>query len=295
MNFCEDYVADPLYLSLWFPRLPTEQDMMARVLSVLGQFPFSVVRPGVNYLAVHPVSWNEPTILERRFNPGVPPEVAVNAAADLPHEDYAYVFETDWDLWTLDAASKQWTLTPRPVRIVAQGDEFDERASEATGHIEIDFGLDTPFLQEQVELDSDRRHECGRTFTSLWTSPTNSRRTRNQWRAVVVRLRGQPGSEADRPPAKGAIKNRRSNFTSGSSLFLSQPGYVCSISAAFHFQLIGCRRLCRRQTGSKNAKRGTGYVVQSNLVTEFHRGRLATMLAADSHFEVRGGSCGRAR
>ncbi len=129
--------------------------MMARVLSALSQFPFSVVRPGINYLAIHPVSWNEPTILERRFNPGVPPEVAVNASADLLHEDYAYVFEADWDLWTLDAASRQWTLAPSPVRMVAQGDEFDERASEATGQIEIDFGLDTPFLQEQVELDSD--------------------------------------------------------------------------------------------------------------------------------------------
>jgi hypothetical protein len=154
MNLCEDDVADPLYLSLWFPSF-TEQDMMARVLSVLGQFPFSVVRPGVNYLAVHPVSWNEPTILERRFNPGIPPEEAVNTTADLLHEDYAYVFEADWDLWTLDAASKQWTLTPNRVSIVAQGEEFDERASEATGQIEIDFGLDTPFLQEQVELDSD--------------------------------------------------------------------------------------------------------------------------------------------
>jgi hypothetical protein len=147
-------VADPLYLSLWFPTF-TEQDMMVHVLSVLRQFPFSVVRPGVNYLAIHPVSWNEPTILERRFTPGVLPEVAVDAASDLLHEDYAYVFEADWDLWTLDAGSKQWTLAPSRVSMIAQGEEFDERASEAMGHVEIDFGLDTPFLQEQVELDAD--------------------------------------------------------------------------------------------------------------------------------------------
>jgi len=147
-------VADPLYLSLWFPSF-TEQDMMAHVLSVLRQFPFSVVRPGVNYLAVHPVSWNEPTILERRFSPVVSPEAAVNAASDLLHDDYAYVFEADWDLWTLDPGGRQWTLAPNKVSMIAQGEEFDERASEATGQIEIDFGLDAPFLQEQVELDDD--------------------------------------------------------------------------------------------------------------------------------------------
>jgi len=139
---------------LWFPSF-TEQDMMAHALSVLRQFPFSEVRPGVQYLAVHPVSWNEPTILERRFSPGVAPEEVIPAASDLLHDDYAYIFEADWDLWTLEPSSKQWTLTPSRVKIIAQGEEFDERAAEATGQIEIDFGLDTAFLQEQVDLDTD--------------------------------------------------------------------------------------------------------------------------------------------
>lgn len=147
-------MADPLYLSLWFPSF-SEQDMMAHALSVLRQFPFSPLRPGITYLAVHPVSWNEPTILERKFTPGVSPEDAVDAASDLLHEDYAYVFDVDWDLWTLDPGTRQWVLAPSPVRLIAQGPEFDERASETTGQIEIDFGLDTPFLQEQLELDAD--------------------------------------------------------------------------------------------------------------------------------------------
>jgi len=147
-------VADPLYLSLWFPSF-TEHDMMAHTLTVLRQFPFSAVRPGVHYLAVHPVSWNEPTILERRFSRSVAPEDAIDIASDLLHDDYGYVFEADWDLWTLEPANKQWTLTPSRVKIIAQGEEFDERAAEATGQIEIDFGLDTAFLQEQTELDAD--------------------------------------------------------------------------------------------------------------------------------------------
>ena len=70
--FTESALADPLHLSLWFGSF-TEQDMMLHVLSVLRQFPFSAARPGVSYVSVQPVSWNEPTILERRFTPGVPP------------------------------------------------------------------------------------------------------------------------------------------------------------------------------------------------------------------------------
>lgn len=147
-------MADPLYLSLWFPTF-TEQNMMAHALSVLRQFPFSTHRPGISYLAVHPVSWNEPTILERRFPAGSSPEDAIDASSDLLHEDYAYVFEAYWDLWTVEPSAKQWNLSPNPVRMIVQGPEFDERAAEATGQIEFDFGLDTPFLQEQVDLDSE--------------------------------------------------------------------------------------------------------------------------------------------
>jgi hypothetical protein len=148
-----DPMADPLHLSLWFPSFD-QHDMLLHVLSVLQQFPFSEQRPGVTYLAIHPVSWNEPTILERRFTPGVAPEAAAAVAADLLHEDYAYVFEQNWDLWTPDSSGRQWALVPNHVRLIASGAEFDEQASESSGQIEIDFGLDTAFLQEGVELDA---------------------------------------------------------------------------------------------------------------------------------------------
>jgi hypothetical protein len=146
-------LADPLYLSLWFPTF-TEQNMIAHALAVLRQFPSSAERPGVAYLAVHPESWNEATVLERRFSPGVSPEDAISAASELLHEDYAYVFDLYWDLWTMEPANKQWALVPSRVRMIVQGEEFDEHASEGTGQIEFDFGLDTLFLQEQVELDA---------------------------------------------------------------------------------------------------------------------------------------------
>jgi hypothetical protein len=39
--------------------------------------------------------------------------------------------------------------------MIVQGEDFDEGAAEGTGQIEFDFGLDTPFLQEQVELNAE--------------------------------------------------------------------------------------------------------------------------------------------
>jgi hypothetical protein len=41
------------------------------------------------------------------------------------------------------------------VRFIAYGPEFDERAYEQQGHISVDFGLDSLFLQEEVKLTSE--------------------------------------------------------------------------------------------------------------------------------------------
>ena len=146
-------MADPLYFNLWFPSFEGE-DMLPHALSVLRQFPFSTQRPGVTAIALHPVSWNEATIFEKRFNPGVEPAAAVLIASDLLHEDYAYVFEAHWDLWTLEQTSNDWTLQPEPVQFIVRGTEFDDGAFEQEGHIQVDFASDSPFLQEQVALTS---------------------------------------------------------------------------------------------------------------------------------------------
>ena len=147
-------MADPLYFSLWFSSFDLE-DMLPHALAVLRQFPFSSQQPGVTYLALHPVSWNEPTILEQRFRPGVDPEQAVLIAFDLLHEDYAYAFEAYWDLWILPEGATEWVLQPSLVKFLVHGAEFDEGWSEQAGNIQVDFGLDSPFLQEGVQLTSE--------------------------------------------------------------------------------------------------------------------------------------------
>jgi len=147
-------MGDSLYLSLWFSSFD-EPEILPRTVSVLRQIPFSQARDGVTYAAIQPVSWSEPTILERRFHPGVPPEEAVADVAEFLHDDYAFVFEAYWDLWTPPEGAEKWVLEPSLVRLVAHGMEFEERAAEETGHIQIDFGLDTSFLHEEVEFTSE--------------------------------------------------------------------------------------------------------------------------------------------
>jgi len=147
-----NFMADSLYLSLWFDQFSGPR-MMAHALSVMRQLPFSGHQPGMSYLALHPVSWNEPTILERRFRPGIDPEEAVQIASDLLHDDYAYLFEAYWDLWILSEA-KEWMMQPSLVKFVVQGEEFDEGVFEQEGHIQVDFGLDSPFLHEGIQLTS---------------------------------------------------------------------------------------------------------------------------------------------
>jgi hypothetical protein len=146
-------MADPLYLSLWFPDF-TGPAMLPHILAVLQQFSFSELRPGITYVAVQPVSWNEASVLERRFSPGVAPEEAVLVAADLVHDDYAYVFDAYWDLWTPDEKG-QWQLIPSLVKFIVQAEEFNDGIQQETGHIEIDFGLDSLFVQENVELTDE--------------------------------------------------------------------------------------------------------------------------------------------
>jgi hypothetical protein len=152
----EGIVSDPLYLSLWFADF-SGPEMLPHAFAVLQQFPFSAQRPGITYFALHPVSWNEATVLERRFPAGIDPGQATLIAAELVHDDYAYVFEAHWDLWTPDASNANWVLEPAPVKFIVQGEKFDEGAYQQAGHIEVDFGLDSFFLQPETSLTDQTR------------------------------------------------------------------------------------------------------------------------------------------
>jgi hypothetical protein len=145
---------DNLYLNLWFSDSELVETF-AHAAAVMQQLPFSAQVPGVSGLAVHPISWSEATILEDNFRPGISPEEAVTIAAGLPHDDYAYVFEGHWDLWSPLTPQGEWTLRPSPVRFVVRGDEFEDAESDVQGQLQIDFGLDAPFLYEELQLSEE--------------------------------------------------------------------------------------------------------------------------------------------
>src|SRR5437016_4973861 len=77
-------MADSLYFSLWFSDFSTES-MFVRALAVMREFPFSQSRPGITALALHPVAWTEPTIVEEQFAPGALPEEAAAIASEGEH------------------------------------------------------------------------------------------------------------------------------------------------------------------------------------------------------------------
>lgn len=149
----ETSMSDTLYLNLWFGDSELVETL-ANAVGVMRQFPFSAQMPGVTNVAVHPISWNEATILEQRYQPVISPEDAATIAAGLPHDDYAYAFEVNWDLWTPTPAG-EWDLRPSVARVIVRGSEFEDGEAETQGEVQVDFGLDTPFLHDELQLSPE--------------------------------------------------------------------------------------------------------------------------------------------
>lgn len=147
-------MADRLYLSIWFPSF-REQEILPRLMSVLKQFPFSTQKTGLGYLAVHSIAWDQPVVFQQSFDYRADPERALRLAAEFLNEDNAYEIEAMWDLWVpvqegdLDTT---WELLPQTVKFIAFGSKFEDATYQQNGHIQVDFGLDAPFLYEEVEF-----------------------------------------------------------------------------------------------------------------------------------------------
>ncbi|MGB0125300.1 MAG: hypothetical protein WA419_01095 [Silvibacterium sp.] len=157
-------MADQLYLSVWYPnfRLIALPAALEKVMDLFGTVAGS---SRVKAAVAYPISWNEPPAYQRVYDEEHEPDVeaseprqAISAATEMLHEDFAYEFELIWELWTPESGGgldPVWRREPSSVRIVGYGPEFDEGAYEQNGHIRIDFGPDTPFLQEDVDLDGE--------------------------------------------------------------------------------------------------------------------------------------------
>ena len=155
-------MADQLYLSLWYPNFRMEA-LPGAVEKVMEQFAAAGGSGKVSAATVYPISWNESPVYQQVYrnetdDEAANPQAAIAAAMENGHEDYAWEFELIWELWVPESApglDTMWRHEPRVVRVVAFGPEFDDHAYETNGHIRVDFGPDTPFLYEDMDLDED--------------------------------------------------------------------------------------------------------------------------------------------
>ncbi len=158
-------MADQLFLSLWYPHFQAAA-LGPAVLGVLRQFAVigaaSGDSPRIEAVSVYPIGWSEAPVYTRIYDEeesdAAAPARAVPEAMNLLHDDFAYEFELDWPLWQPELEGDLdplWRQLPARVRVVGFGPEFDEGAYETNGQVRIGFGLDTPFLQEDVEFDTE--------------------------------------------------------------------------------------------------------------------------------------------
>jgi len=157
-------MADQLYLSLWYPnfRLTALPGALERVMELFRTVAGS---SRVKAAAVYPISWNEAPVYQRVYDEEHEPDVeasqpgqAIPAAIELLHDDFAYEFELLWELWVPESGGGLdpiWKKEPAVVRVIGYGPQFDEGAYEQNGHVRVDFGPDTPFLQEDVDLGEE--------------------------------------------------------------------------------------------------------------------------------------------
>jgi hypothetical protein len=167
-------MADQLYLSLWYPNFRL-QALPAALVGVLRQFAV-IAKDGqanstlgrVAAASTYPIDWTESPTYQRIYvnderaqsstdTEGSIIENAVAEATEQLHEDTAYEFEMRWMLWVpegpeagLDTA---WRLEPVKVRVTGFGPDFDAGSYEQNGQIRVDFGLDTPWVLEDEEME----------------------------------------------------------------------------------------------------------------------------------------------
>ena len=180
-------MSDRLYLSLWFPNFRLES-LPSALIGVMRQFAVIAKdgKPGSEFGRVaaattYPIDWTESPTYQRIYvlddraektadTEGSIIESAVAEATEQLHDDTAYEFEMHWMLWLPDAAGAldtTWRLEPAKVRITGFGPEFDQSSYDQNGHIRIDFGLDTPWVLEDEDLDKDATEKIKQNVEKL--------------------------------------------------------------------------------------------------------------------------------
>lgn len=154
-------MADRFYLSLWLKE-QEEARMLERFRVLLEAFPYSELRPRVQALRVHPLNWTEPPVVDQTFREGAEIGDVLALAAEFLHVDYSYQASMFWDLWVFqtNGGAAAWRRAARSVTLLCHGPDFEDGQTER-GHLEVDFGLDTPFRADQDIPDAQARMLTG--------------------------------------------------------------------------------------------------------------------------------------
>ena len=170
-------MADQLFLSLWYPNFRMAA-LGPAILGILRQFAVIGAAPGdaaqVQAASAYPISWSETPVYNRVYDEeeqdAARPALAVPEAMEQLHADFAYEFEVEWELWQPASEGRLdpvWRKQPTRVRVVGFGPEFDDEAYQTNGQVRIGFGLDTPFLQEEVDLDREAEAKVRENIAQL--------------------------------------------------------------------------------------------------------------------------------
>ena len=143
-------MSDRLYLSCWVREF-SDSNLLRHFGKMLDVFPFSKLAKNGPVVRVYAISYAEPPILERPFDPGASVSDMIAAARDFVQQDCCVEIEAAWDLWQ---HRDDWKLWPSVVTLSCYGSgfEYETLDQNTSDNLRIDFGLDSKFVPaEDIE------------------------------------------------------------------------------------------------------------------------------------------------
>lgn len=136
---------DPVYLSLWLKDFQPH-NMLPQMGALMGSFPVSSFRPGIEAVIVRAISDEEPEVSEEAFEEPVTIEQALKTAESFLHDDGSYEFVTHWDLW--QRFDGEWLLRPQECRWTCFAPHYQNDTGD---HIRIALGWEDQFLADPAD------------------------------------------------------------------------------------------------------------------------------------------------
>lgn len=145
-------MSERINLSLWFRTQPAG-GLLARLGRAVESLPPEVQKAGIRTLAVVPISWSEPALIDEAHADGVPVAEALERLHQAVHEDSAVELGLDWPLWTWNGSA--WAMTHERLAVTALAPAFDPDMRSEHGDLRLDFGFAELYLGELAPADDE--------------------------------------------------------------------------------------------------------------------------------------------